>query len=137
MNNKTNTPLNLEGNTKKPLRLIKWANDKYPPINMDKEWGSVIELINGYEKLLKENEQLNRVLNDNVEERERLRKELAKSLIENEQLKEQVRVLREALIKAKTKVIDTKKAHRVYDCRAYAMEAQNIISKALSNTETL
>lgn len=43
---------------KHPLRLIRWANDGYPPIDFSNEGKAIIELIRDYQSIEQENKAL-------------------------------------------------------------------------------
>jgi hypothetical protein len=43
-----------------PLRLIRWADDGFPPIDLSKEAKSVLELIKEVRELREENKRLRR-----------------------------------------------------------------------------
>lgn len=46
----------MQTETKDTPRLVKWANDNYPPIDLIKEYKLVRELIDSYKELKEENE---------------------------------------------------------------------------------
>jgi hypothetical protein len=53
-----------EGRQQKELRLIRWANDGFPPIDLNNETNAVLHLIKDYKKIKAENDKLREALKE-------------------------------------------------------------------------